>query len=911
MKRLLIFPLLCLVAVLGGCDNTTAPQHLSQAQVHFDSGDYASADLELKNALQKDPRLIGAHALLGQVRFIRGDLEGALLELNRALDLGDTNPETKVGQLRVKSSLGQYNEVIGELSGQSGLSQAKAAVLGDAYIRAEDTTEARNWFGKALGVKEGLLGMAQVSAMENDTERGLSYIDKALAMDPTYRDGLLFKGELLLMANEPDQAAVVFGQAAELPGGQLLGKLGEVRALLVAEQPEEALVAVDRLISKNKKFVHAHYLKGLIQYRRGEWALAEESLFNVEKVSKEHLPTLQLMASVKYQLGRKDEAERRLRKYLDEDPTEVNARKLLATIVHEKGNVKEAIELLEPIALQYSDPQIWALLGSAYLRDGDAGAATEAFESAVALAPDMAPFRNQLALSLLSSGEDSRAKVELSNAIELGNDQFESDYLLAMVRVRDGDFAGAHEVVKTLIAKDPDSALGYNLQGSVFYAQGKLNEARTAFNQALAAEPLYYPAAQGLVRMAQAAGDQAEAERVLAQLSEQGSEQATLGLIDLKVASQQFNEALQLTEQAVQNFPESVAAVMGLSRLKMGFGDLPGAQAAAEQALTLSERSPDALLLSADIALRQGRREDAQGMASELDQQVQSQSSVQAQGAMGTLHMRLGNYTCARTYLDKIDENSPQTPNSFILAKARLEVQDKNGARAQRYLDALVARGLKSEQLALLQGDIYTVNNQMGAALRQFESLAKQGSRTGAIRALTLQLQEGENAKAEQLANQWLQDNPDDSVVQSLRATALVHMGKTVAAREQYEAMLPSNDPVVLNNLAWIYHVEGHEDALKMAEKANRLAPGNADIEDTLGWILVQSGDYEQGLKYLQASAKGKPSSGAVQYHLGIAYQKTGQTRKARRALETALRYGGFDDVEAARLALQEVDAQG
>ena len=62
------------------------------------------------------------------------------------------------------------------------------------------------------------------------------------------------------------------------------------------------------------------------------------------------------------------------------------------------------------------------MLGAAQLRSGDMSAATESFQQAVDLAPDMAPFRNQLALSLLSAGEADQAIAQLSSAIDLDGD---------------------------------------------------------------------------------------------------------------------------------------------------------------------------------------------------------------------------------------------------------------------------------------------------------------------------------------------------------------------------------------------------------------------------------------------------------------------------------------------------------
>ena len=116
-----------------------------------------------------------------------------------------------------------------------------------------------------------------------------------------------------------------------------------------------------------------------------------------------------------------------------------------------------------------------------------------------------------------------------------------------------------------------------------------------------------------------------------------------------------------------------------------------------------------------------------------------------------------------------------------------------------------------------------------------------------------------------------------------------VTSGEMNKAKAQYEAMMPSDDPVLLNNLAWIYMEEGDERAEDVARRAHSVLPNNADIADTLGWILVQKGSEQEGLQLLRTSARNKPQDPAIQYHLAVAFARTGNQQGAREALERAL----------------------
>ncbi len=117
-----------------------------------------------------------------------------------------------------------------------------------------------------------------------------------------------------------------------------------------------------------------------------------------------------------YRQGQLAEAEDYLQRFIAQEPRNQSAVKLLATAHFDQGEFAQVVELLEQPRQTTSDPQILALYGTAQLRLGRPGKAAEALEAAVALAPDSAPFRNQLALSLAAAGDRGRAEAELESA---------------------------------------------------------------------------------------------------------------------------------------------------------------------------------------------------------------------------------------------------------------------------------------------------------------------------------------------------------------------------------------------------------------------------------------------------------------------------------------------------------------
>ena len=139
----------------------------------------------------------------------------------------------------------------------------------------------------------------------------------------------------------------------------------------------------------------------------------------------------------------------------------------------------------------------------------------------------------------------------------------------------------------------------------------------------------------------------------------------------------------------------------------------------------------------------------------------------------------------------------------------------------------------------------------------------------------------------------------------NISANALINAQQLSQSRAEYEKLLPSNNAAVLNNLAWIYTQQGDPEAVAMARQANEAEQNNPDIQDTLGWALIMNNQNEEGITYLQASLQQRPDNPTVQYHLGVALERTGDRDAARRAFKKALRLGEFSDQEAAAAALE------
>ncbi len=151
--------------------------------------------------------------------------------------------------------------------------------------------------------------------------------------------------------------------------------------------------------------------------------------------------------------------------------------------------------------------------------------------------------------------------------------------------------------------------------------------------------------------------------------------------------------------------------------------------------------------------------------------------------------------------------------------------------------------------------------------------------------------------------------------------------GKGAAAYQRVIATYPFNPQTndARNGLAYAYAVANDTahlpQALALSLQALKAAQDMAKqgklpdaavgaVQDTTGWVQYRLGDYPAALSSLQHAMNADPREAENRYHLGMTYQKLGQTEAARAELARALLLSpGYADAAAALAALPAAPA--
>ena len=212
---------------------------------------------------------------------------------------------------------------------------------------------------------------------------------------------------------------------------------------------------------------------------------------------------------------------------------------------------------------------------------------------------------------------------------------------------------------------------------------------------------------------------------------------------------------------------------------------------------------------------------------------------------------------------------------------------------ALREAKAVQARRPKNALGHVLEAELYLAQNKLDLAEQTYRAALKKFDRPAlALRTHSVLEAAGKRGEAEALAEDWIRRHPKDAVM-------LAHLGDLDLAARRYERAearyraalqrVPDN-ALLLNNLAWASNALKRPAALEYAERAHELAADNPAIMDTLGVILVESGQIERGLELQGRAADAASDAHQIRLNFAKSLLKTDRKTAARKELEQYFR---------------------
>lgn len=889
--------------VLFGCGGEKPESMLASAKDYMAKGDNKAAVIQLKNALQNDPNLGEARFLLGKTLLNSGDPTAAEVELRKASELKYPADQVTPLLAHAQLMLGQNRKIIDDLASvQLTSAESKAdlqTTVGQAYLMTGKVESAQAAYNAALAAlpdyAPAMIGQARIKASQRDLAGALALLDAALAKSPQSHEAWQLKGDILHAQGHPAESLAAYRKALEIKPDLLAAHSSLISRTLETGDID----AAGKQLEAMKKVAPAHpltrYLQAQISYRQKDFKAAQEAAQDYLKLVPDNTLGLQLAGAIEYELGAYALAESYLLKALPKTPELGLARRLLIASYLRSGQPAKALATLQPIVDKIdNNSDLLALAGEVFMQNGDAARAAGYFGKAAELDPANTVKRTSVALSHLAKGENETAFRELEQIASVDSG-INADLALIAAHLNRRQFDQALAAIAALEKKQPDNPLAYNLRGTTLLGKNDGAGARRSFEQALAKNPLYFPAAASLANLDLLEKKPEEAkkrfESILAK--EPKHLQAMLALAELLAKTGgKAEDVAALINQAISSNPTEVAPRIALIELYLAVKDNKKALSAAQDALGVFPDRPQ--VLEAAGRAQQAAADYNQALATYRKLAALTPSSPRAYLRMAEAQSAANDKAAAMQSLRK----ALTIKSDLIEAQRGIIMLELDAGRTAEALT--MARQVQSQRPReavgyVLEGDIHVVKKSFPEAAAVFRTGLKQTGSTELAIRLHAALYAGENtAEADKFADGYLREHAKDLQFRLYLAQSANARKDYATASKHYRALVDvqPNNPAMLNNLAWSSARLKDPKAIEYAEKAYKLAPDQAAIADTLGELLLEKGDTARALELAQKASSLDPNNAQIQLNLAKALVKAGKKDEARKELDALAKQG-------------------
>ncbi len=897
-----------------------------EALVQFNKGEVSTSIIHLKNALQTDPSFLAGHILLGRAYLKQGYFSLAEKELKMSERLGADRAlivahlaESYLYQFKFEALLDDIHP--GDFD--DGLNAKILEARGKAYLQLGRSDEASQELSDAIRLAPEraapLLGQAAILISQGDFVASKEQIARAEALEPNNADIWYVKGGIEHAQRQFDQAVHFYSRALTLKPDHFSARLARAEIYLGRGEKEQALEEFSSLYDAYPQNPQIAYLSGVAIGMSGDMGLAkariEQARGLLDEMRREyvlsHGPTLFLSGRVHYDLGNFEKALVDLTSFVSRHPRETRAYKILAAIYVKKGSISKAISLLEK-SLEYvsEDFQVLTALGDAYMQKGRYLRATEMFNKAAELSPLGTQVKTKLGISQMSMGQVDQGVRTLTEIVEANSRAGEAGVILAITALKSGKDEEALRLANLLFDKSPENPSVANLLAITQVANGDRAGARETYRNILREFPEFYP--------------------------------ARLNLAKLNITEENYQLASQQLMDMLQEQPKNIQLMVGLARVELGKDNVDKAREWLEKAHAHDPQSVMVGTLLVDVYIRSGNAQQALTLAQKL--RVDNIDAPKALIALGQSHLALSQPLEAKAAFRRASQlagyDAMQLKDIALLRNSAGDLQgaihtlekakhsrpdaaEYRGMLAELYITKgqfelasdeilwLEQQGWQTEA-ARLRGDLDARQGNFEQAIKHYQrSLSAQPSSHIAQRVFRTYLVMKQEPKALTFVEQWIADHPEDHSMRNILAQGYLRRGDLSGARKEFEHLKEQGlkTAEIYNNLAIIYFKQGDPQAIDQAQRAFALDPERAEINDTLGWLLVNAGEAATGLRYLRSAHARSSTNPEIRYHLAYALYQLQRYQEAFDELGQALaqgRFSGYPQAKALQSKLAE-----
>ncbi|MFQ5862885.1 MAG: tetratricopeptide repeat protein [Candidatus Brocadiales bacterium] len=872
-------------------DKEYLPSYIVLGRIYISQQRYDKAIDTYKRALRLRPSMVSLHIGLGTAYHLTEDLERAEAAFADALRLAPKSPLPYV--------------MLGNVYLHADKSEKAVEIIEDSYLNQEQRKLYLDFIGDFQAARPDPVALQYLNeAIFFELNRLYSNaLERCREVDTAMPGNTLvsmYLGNLLMARGRSKEAVEVFEELTLSDSDEfrlpttIYREMG--KTYLLMKDYKKAIWALEEVVATDQgaslprlQLSHLYLQKGDTERAQ---ALAEEVLLQ----DPNNVLALNLLGQTHLLRGKLDEAEAEFSKAAGEGRLQDLSRYNLAKTMFARGKIEDCIEEcrngLEENPLNH---HLHNLLGTALMQKGEIVKALEEFTKVININPSFIPAYLSIASIHNLQGRSDLALSVCNLALESNPESLEARLMLAGSYVGLARYDHAQEQYRRCLAEENDHPLALFGLATTYALKEDTSKALETLQKLLDKRRDIPQAYILLAEIHKRQGQVPHAIQVLEELLEiapQSVPFATLACLYLQQG--EYDKCIEVTHQGDTPLHLWIRAVANQME-----GQYQEAEANYQEAGQARQGDASIALSLANIALASGQRQRARAT---IDQSRLSAAVKQA-------------------YSDLLDTAPEDTASELAAHLNSMLIYRVGGLVKQALEECKKAKALAPESIVISNflGESLIAAGETEQAAETFASIIQKDSTfSPAYRRLALlDQQRGDEEGALEMYRRLVEVEPDSGQAHLQIATLLEKKGNLRECIEEYKKTIDlaprsAIGVVAFNNLAWILATERGrvEESLELALKAIEMAPNNAGVRDTLGWIYYLNGQYAEALRELRQATQLAYGNPTMHFHLGAAYLKKEMGYEALAQLQKAVKGGAdFPELEEAKRLIQEIES--
>lgn len=636
---LILFPVLaCAAWVLTGCSrdpNVRKQSYYKAAVRYFDKGKYDAAAIELRNALQVDPRYTEAHYEMAQCDLKMGLFQQAYKELNNTVEL---NPK----HWKAQTDLGNF--FLASRQPTPARQKAELVLAGDPNN------------GDALAL------LANVEESQGHQDQALADMTKSVQLAPTapkYLNRALLeeRAKQLGEAEEDYKKAIAVDPKSAAPVLALQAFYARQHRFSDAEAEAQHAIGIAPKDPQPRAALVGLYLA------QNETDKAEQAAKDAKQAVKSNPQGYRILGEFYVATGQRDKAIAEYASLHKDHPKDLVVGNAYTELLISQNDLGAASKVNAQVLHESAaDVEAVILKGRILTLQGHVDDAVLTLQSALKTQPDNPALHYFLGAAYNQAGKTDLAEGEWRRAVQLRPQALDAQEALAAIELQRREFTELATSAESLIKLLPASALGYSYRAVVEESQANAKGAEADLNKAIEVAPKDPRGYTGLgeLETAEKRFPEAEKEFQRALLVDPNSIEAVRGLATDYLAEKRPTDAVAFVKSQLAKAPDNANYDLLLGQLLAGQKDYQGAEAALVKAADLSKNNLAVLSVLGQVQTTEGATDRA---IATYQRAIQANPrDVQGYVSLGVLEEQQGQWQQAQNLYQKALALQPDDP---------------------------------------------------------------------------------------------------------------------------------------------------------------------------------------------------------------------------------------------------------